>query len=171
MWFEMLPFPFWQEAEKLLEEVDTLVCQIDEATLGAQKYFCNEQSKEEFLKEVFQSLSDFMQQFKKACKVCEGFFLISLLLFGSRITLQGFTSSYQCVYKRRIHFSWAVFTGALRDGASTDGHCIRHTLACWPWVDRAHKQLFIRKPHPSKGRRWETDQILELLCFIVPVAS
>ena len=68
----MLPFLFWQEAEKLLEEVDTLVRQIDEATLGAQKYFCNEQSKEEFLKEVFQSLSDFMQQFKEACKVCGG---------------------------------------------------------------------------------------------------
>jgi len=110
----MLPFLFWQEAEKLLEEVDTLVRQIDQATLGAQKYFCysNEQSKEEFLKEVFQSLWKFMQQFEEACMVCEGFFLISLLLFGSTITPQGSlcnhavrmhtTSSYQCVYKEYI---------------------------------------------------------------------
>ena len=48
-----------------------------------------------------------------------------------------------------------MFTGALRHGSSTDGRCIHHTLACLPWVDRAHQQLLIRKPHPSKGRRWE----------------
>jgi len=95
----MLPFLFWQEAEKLLEEVDTLVRQIDEATLGAQKYFCNEENKEEFLKEVFQSLWDFMQLFEDACKVCEGFFLVGLLLSGSRITSQGSLCNHaECIY-------------------------------------------------------------------------
>ena len=62
----------------MLDEVDTLVHQIDKATLGAQKYFCDEHSKEEFLKEAFESLSDFMVQFKQACKVCGGFLTHSI---------------------------------------------------------------------------------------------